>query len=100
MPNPYNKDLRMLAALSLTTTFAGCAKTLPPVTEIVRPSLPVPAVSFGRPVSVPPMRAGQDVRLANAQARGALDTANHRLMADDAFWDAVCRDFSTPTCKR
>ena len=46
------------------------------------------------------MRAGQDARLANAQARVALDTSNHRLMADDAFYDAVCRDFSTPTCNR
>ena len=46
------------------------------------------------------MRTGEDVRAANAQARGALDDANHRLMSDDAFYDAVCRDFSSPSCRR
>ena len=50
-------------------------------------------------MTVPPMHAGMDIRVANVQARGALDAANSKLMSDSAFYDAVCRGFSTPSCK-
>lgn len=44
------------------------------------------------------MHAGQDVRAANAEARGALDTANTKLMSDRAFYIAVCQGFSATPC--
>ena len=63
-----------------------------------RPTLPTPPSEFGVPVTVPPMHAGQDARAANAQARGALAQANDRLMADSAFYGAVCSGFSATPC--
>ncbi len=53
---------------------------------------------FGAPVRVPPMTAGQDARAANAQARGALASANTRLADDRAFYAAVCAAFGSHPC--
>lgn len=63
-----------------------------------RPGLPAAPSDFGVPVTVPPMRAGQDARAANAQARGALATANTRLSNDRAFYAATCQGFSSTPC--
>ena len=71
---------------------------MPPVHIADRPTLPPAPSEFGVPVTVPPMRAGQDARAANAQARGALAQANDKLMSDRAFYDAVCRGFSAGPC--
>ncbi len=59
--------------------------------------MPSPPTEFGAPVRVPPMTAGQDARAANAQARGALATANHRLVDDRAFYLSVCAALSVHT---
>ena len=64
----------------------------------VRPALPTTPTEFGTPVPVPPMNRGQDVRAANAQARGALAQANHRLRDDHAFYVGVCGEFSATPC--
>jgi hypothetical protein len=85
----------------MTLTFAGCADrgaVIDPqaaaAAERRRPALPTPPETFGRPVPVPVLAKGQDVRVALARSRNAHKSANARLTNDRKFYDDVRRDFS------
>lgn len=47
-----------------------------------------------QPVPAPPVVAGMDVRLAAAQARGALAKANKGLKDSRTWYDKVREDYS------
>lgn len=79
---------RMLAALSMTTIFAGCGTSAPvaaPRLETRLPSRP----AFMAEVPVATLRAGQDARSALAIREGEIGEANSRLRRSGEWYDSV-----------
>ena len=89
--NRLSKPLLKLAAVaSLTMTLAACQTSGP----AVRPSLPVPPMSFGQPVKAPALVKGESAKAALAETRGALARADARLANDAAYYGDVRSNFS------
>jgi len=59
-----------------------------------RSLLPDAPKEFGKPVKLPAVIAGKSLRVLILEHRGALMTANRRLMNDDQFYSDVLRQFS------
>lgn len=71
---------------ALPLACGACASTQ---AVAVKPFLPEPPASFGKPVPVPQAAAGQSARGYAAQAVGALVSANARLVNDAAFYRSL-----------
>lgn len=68
---------------------AGCATSSAPSPRF----LPAAPSDFGKPVAVPPVKAGDDARAVAARSLAALRQANSRLRDDWAFYADVQRNF-------
>lgn len=92
---PWPKPGRLITALFLTMTFAGCAEL--PKERVAdpppRPVLPEPPATFGRPVPLPVPRAGQSAKEFAARAIAAARIANDRLEHDRMWYADVQHDF-------
>lgn len=64
-----------------------------PAPQAIRPNLPDAPQQFGKPVSIPEPRRGQDARVFAAATRKAALEANQRLRDDAAFYRDVQTNF-------
>lgn len=76
----------MASALSVLTICAGCQQATRVSPQPI--SLP-PAPACMAPVAVPPVKVGDDARLALARSRAALVGANGNLHCSRQWYDAV-----------
>lgn len=62
--------------------------------RLVRPNLPAPPPTFGKPVDLPSAHNGMSVKRFALENRAAAIQANNRLENDAEFYNDVFREFS------
>lgn len=83
--------MRSLIASCLLLTLTGCAA---PVGEAIAPNLPPRISVIPDPLPVPDVVAGEDARLAAAEARQAAAENGRRLTQAGTRYDALRRSYA------
>jgi hypothetical protein len=86
----FSKAARQGLVLSTMILLASCSSS--PM-RLVRPNLPAPPPTFGKPVDLPSAHKGMSVKRFALQNRAAAIQANNRLENDAAFYSDVFREF-------
>ena len=83
---------KMILVLPLTLTLAACSPSTRQ--QVLRPNLPEPPESLGKPVPVLQLRKGVKLRAFIAQQRRQQHLANKRLRDDREWVEDLIRNYS------
>jgi hypothetical protein len=86
----FSKAARQGLVLSTMILLASCSSS---TSRLVRPNLPAPPPTFGKPVDLPSAHKGMSVKRFALENRAAAIQANNRLENDAAFYSDVFREF-------